>query len=131
MHQLIHSEHLTDENGNPAGGYFAVANVTPEGYLDLGSEFTKISILAHIAWQDGPILRVKGTIPRSNGLFVETLIDACIDRLGFYQTAADGKFACEENARAIHHLREALEALDARTAKRVALGIEGTHEVES
>lgn len=97
-----------DEFGNPTGGYVS-------------------GIGLNINWQNGPLGR--GTdrqVP--NGAFVETVISAALKRLEFYQRAADGKFACRENALAITKLQEALFWLEYRTQQREARGVEGTHE---
>ena len=94
----------TDENGNPTGG--SVSGVGLE-----------------IQWQDGPLGR--GTDRKvPNGAFVETVISAAIRRLDFYQAS---KFACAENAEALVHLNIALSSLEARTQKREARQVEGTH----
>jgi hypothetical protein len=100
---------LNDENGNPTGGY-----VSGRGL--------------EIQWQNGPLGR-DGERKIPNGAFVETVISAAIQRLEFYQTASNGKFACEENQDAILRLGEALIALDGRTRSREARSVEGTHEV--
>ena len=92
-----------DEEGNPRGG-----KVEGKG-ID-------------VRWQDGPV-REAGT----NGAQVEQLIQACILRLEYYQTAADGKFNCFENAMALTKLNEALAWLDRRTALRKERGVEGTN----
>ncbi len=100
------SEHWVDGDGNPAGG-----NTFGVGFA--------------IGWQHGPLGR--GEERRGpNGAFVEDVINACADRIRFYQGS---RFACERNARALAHLEAALEELDARTQEREALGVEGTHEV--
>ena len=96
-----------DGNGNPAGG-------TVEGNG------------IHIIWQNGPLGRTPNRVD-PNGAFVETIIDIARQRLEFYQNT---KFACDENALAIHALKEALEILHERTARREAAGIEGTHVEE-
>ncbi len=100
-----------DSDGNPAGGY-----VNGVGLL--------------IGWQDGPLGRGDAR-QEPNGAFVETVIAAAKQRIEYYQGAADGKFHCEENARAILHLDAALEVLASRTARREAAGIEGTHEEDT
>lgn len=97
-----------DDNGNPAGG-----SVRSTGL--------------RISWQNGPLGR--GTERKEpNGAFVETVIAAAANRIQFYQTASDGRFACEENSEALEHLLAALEILKARTARREAAQVEGTHE---
>lgn len=77
-----------------------------------------------VIWQDGPVSE-PGSQP---GAFVEDLLEAVRDRLQFYQRAAGGKYACEENMLAIEKISEALGALDARTRRREARGVEGTDE---
>jgi hypothetical protein len=79
-----------------------------------------------IDWQDGPL----GTGPdrkEQTGAMVEDVIQAAIQRLEFYQTANNRKFACRENALAITKLEEALHWLDARTRAREKRGVEGTN----
>lgn len=105
MKQSIKAEHWEDHDGNPAGG---VTQST--GLL--------------ISWQNGPLGR--GDQRREpNGAFVETVIAAALDRIGFYN---DAGFACDENEEAIDHLNMALDSLNRRTARREAAGVEGTHE---
>ena len=95
--------------GNPAGG-------------------TTSAVGVEIRWQQGPLGRgVDRKEP--NGAFVETVILAAIDRLRFYQTAADGKFACQQNADAIEALALARAHLEARTREREQRGVEGTAQV--
>ncbi len=107
MKQDFFEEHYTDENGNPAGGVTSGRGIT-------------------ISWQNGPLGRIHSDERQEpNGAFVETVIAAAMGRIQFYQ---DGKFACDENASAIGHLRRALEELENRTARRVAAKTEGTHE---
>ncbi len=97
-----------DLDGNPAGGHV------------LGTGL-------RIDWQDGPLGRGEGR-SAPNGAFVETVIAAAEQRIEYYQKAAGGRFACEENAAAIEHLEVALAFLDQRTQQREARGVEGTHE---
>ena len=106
MLQKTHSEFVTDDNGNPTGG-----------------KTTGIGI--EINWQDGPL----GNPPdmsKQNGAFIEGAIDACINRLKFFQ---DSKFSCRENALAITKLEEALLWLQKRMIDRQAQGVEGLHKV--
>ena len=100
----IKSEHLTDAEGNPAGG------------VTYGIGFG-------IVWQNGPL---NGPGGHRNGAFVEDLLVAVIDRIGFYQ---ETRFACEENEEALDRLYAAQSALKRRTARRIAEGTEGTHRV--
>lgn len=93
-----------DENGNPTGG-----SVKGTGLA--------------IQWQDGPLGRGDDR-KEPNGAFVETVIDAALQRIEFYQAS---KFKCRENALAITKLEEALHWLNARTNRRERSGTEGTH----
>jgi hypothetical protein len=101
------SKHWNSEGGRPAGG------------VSSGRGFT-------ISWQNGPLGKI-GTDERKepNGAFVEDVIEVVRDRLEYYQQS---EFACGENQEAIHYLTLALDALDIRTEKRIAKGVEGTHE---
>ncbi len=100
----LKGEHVTDENGNPAGG------------VTFGDGFT-------IGWQNGS--RVGGEDPNApTGAFVENVIAACADRLAWYQQS---KFKCEPNEKALEYLEAALEILNARTVDRETRGVEGTH----
>ena len=96
-----------DKDGNPAGGHAH------------GVGFT-------ILWQNGPLGRIRtGERKQPNGAFVEDIIRAAADRIGFYQ---GGKFACDENAEALTNLRQALDALNRRTQRRIEAGTEGVNE---
>jgi hypothetical protein len=102
--QGFFSEQWTDANENPAGGCTS------------GRGFT-------ISWQNGPLGR--GNERREpNGAFVEDVIAAAADRIEFYQSS---KFASDDNAEALEHLRKANEALQRRTRDREAREVEGTH----
>lgn len=74
-----------------------------------------------IAWQDGPL--DGGT---ATGAMVEDILIAVQDRLRHYQTAADGRFQCDENRVAIELLDETLAVLLMRTQDRIRRGVEGT-----
>jgi len=73
----------------------------------------------NMKFQDGPL--AEGI----NGLTNEVLLAILEDRLVGFQS---GPFACEANAFALAHVREALEILHARTAERSGRGVEGKHE---
>ena len=103
------AENLSDPNGNPHGG-------TVDG--------TGLSI----KWQQGPLGRGEER-QEPNGAFVETVIAAVVQRIEYYQTAQNKKFACRENAIAITKLEEALLWLNKRTQDREARQVEGTHTV--
>jgi hypothetical protein len=106
MKQVITCENNVDANGNPAGGA-----VSGKGIL--------------IMWQNGPLGR--GTERKEpNGCFVETVIEASIQRIEHYQTT---KFESPNNARALEHLREAVRELQTRTNERESRNVEGTLEV--
>ena len=93
------------ENGNPTGGFFK-------------------SVGIDITWQDGPLGRgVDRKEP--NGAFVETVIEAALQRIQFYQQSP---YSCRENAIAITKLEEALHWLNHRTAQREKRQVEGLHK---
>jgi|SRR3990167_3536089 len=102
-------KNLTDNSENPTGGFV----------LGTGID---------IKWQDGPLGRDTDR-KEPNGAFVETIISAAVQRIEFYQTAANGKFKCRENAIAITKLEEALLWLNKRTQDREERKVEGTHTV--
>lgn len=97
-----------DDNGNPAGG--AVSGVG-----------------LSITWQNGPLGRGENR-QEPNGAFVETVIAAAKQRIEFYQTASDAKFACKENGIAIALLDAALDILNERTKDRERREVEGEHK---
>ena len=109
MMQSFEMENHTDAAGNPAGGKVRGLGLS-------------------IDWQNGALADDTSRSGRAapNGAFVETVILAARRRIEYYQRT---KFACNENADAIDHLNGALEVLQARTARREAAGVEGTHEV--
>lgn len=104
MIQPFDSQHRNDADGNPAGGFTAGPGVS-------------------IAWQSGPLGRGKER-REPNGAFVETVIAAALDRLGYYQ---ESRFHCLENAIAAGHLAAALSVLEERTLAREDRDVEGTH----
>lgn len=76
-------------------------------------------------WQNGPLVSTDtGKRLAPNGAFVETVLDAVLERLRFYN---EGQFRCRENSLAITHIEEAQNWLDRRTRLRQARGVEGTH----
>lgn len=102
----INQYHGTDVNGNPAGGHTFGTGI-------------------EIEWQDGP-LSVDGERKEPNGAFVESVIQAAIGRIEYYQ---DSKFHSIHNAVALGHLKAALEVLQERTRDREHRGVEGTHKI--
>lgn len=108
MQTPINELHRTDAEGRPAGGSTTACGLS-------------------VVWQNGPLVDpLSGERQEPNGAFVETLVQAAIGRMSFYQ---DSDFRCRENALAITHLEEALHWLNHRTAAREARGVEGTHTV--
>jgi hypothetical protein len=101
-------ENKVDKDHNPTGG-----TVTSTGLK--------------IEWQNGPRGQ-EGTdeLAEPNGAFVEDVIYAAMQRLAFFQSS---KYACQENAVAVGHLRLALDTLESRTTKRKDAGTLGKHEV--
>lgn len=135
MNQPFESHQFSDSRGNPAGGHtfgpgFSIA--WQNGPLAVDVQPAECVVSNH--WSNGgptgnPSDHTKrdGSCRRApNGAFVETIIAAAKDRLAFYQRS---DFACSDNRAAIDHLDAALAILNARTAGRVARGVEGTHEV--
>ena len=106
MEQAISSRHDLDANGNPAGGITTATGI-------------------EIQWQNGPLGRGKDR-KEPNGAFVESVIQAALERLQFYQ---NGKFKCRENALAITKLEEALHWCNHRTKNREKREVEGTHQL--
>lgn len=94
-----------DTENNPAA-------TAPDGYK---ASFARLPIV----FQNGPI-KEAGV----NGVTGEALIAILIDRLRCFQA---GAYACQDNAKAIWHLRDALDCLQVRTRARIARGVEGTH----
>ncbi len=107
--QEMEVTNLTDADGMPAGG-----SVQAWGL--------------EINWQAGPLGRGEER-EEPNGAFVETVLRAVKQRLGWYQQVAAGVFACDYNSRAIDHISDALEELCQRTQEREARGVEGTHKM--
>lgn len=95
-----------DEVGRPAGGEAAGIGLS-------------------IRWQNGPLVAPGGRRMEPNGCFVETVLQVAAERIAFYQSSP---FACAENAEAFDHVQKALAALNRRTERRTAAGVEGTHQ---
>lgn len=77
----------------------------------------------NIKFQCGPIKEVG-----VNGTSIENVAQLLIDRLEGFQK---GPFKCESNQKAITALKMAIEALEERTRKRQAQGVEGTNQAHS
>lgn len=112
---LVKSEFTTDGDGNPTGGKTSMVLSRPGEVNDLAALV--------INWQDG-IVGDNG----QNGVFVEDVIEAVLQRLRFFQTS---KFRCRENAIAITHIEDGLGRLDLRTRARLVEGVENTYEVHA
>lgn len=108
MIQDMEVRNSVDEEGNPAGGFIKAIGL-------------------NINWQDGPLGRGEKR-KEPNGCFVETVVNAAISRIEFYQRS---KFACADNAEALEHLKAAVECLQRRTKRRDDQGVEGTHEAHT
>lgn len=102
----------TDSQGNPAGGY--ARDTLPSHGRRHGFDIT---------WQDGPVDRDAGDVP--NGAFLEDVLEVCARRLEFYQGS---RFACQENADALMHVRRAVDRLADRRRDRQDRGVQGKHE---
>lgn len=123
INENIVTHNLTDEEGNPTGGFVQLV-VKKDG---------EDHMAFNINWQDGPRgskdLNKDGSpvaLMPPNGAFIEDVIWSAIQRLEFFQAS---KFECEENAQAISSLEEALKVLESRTKERSARKVEGKHEV--
>ena len=76
--------------------------------------------VCRIEFQNGPIKEVG-----VNGLTQEALLAIVIDRLKSFQA---GPFASDDNQQALHFAETSLFFLQERTRKRIARGVEGTHQ---
>jgi len=90
----------------------------PNNYRITNSKTTQY--LSTLHFQEGAIKEVG-----VNGIFMEDLINICVDRLEHYQKS---DFACRENAIAITHLETALLWLNKRTNDRIKRGVQGTYK---
>jgi hypothetical protein len=77
-----------------------------------------------VDWQDGVM-----SPDRSNqsGAIIQDLVEAVVQRLRFYNSASNGKFACRENSLAITHMEEALHWMWSRETNRRERGVLGTY----
>lgn len=107
----------TDHNGVAVNAISSLAdgtNVEGHVYQVLAGRHT-----FGIDFQRGPV-KEAGV----NGLTNEALLAILIHRTKFL----DAQFPCDENARAIQHMEEALVNLEVRTARRMTRGVEGTNQ---
>lgn len=65
------------------------------------------------------------TKPRQEGFFVESLLEACVDRLNAVNV---GELATRETAVAITKIQEAIMWLEKRSADRRVRGVEATYQ---
>lgn len=107
----------TDHNGLAVNAIRTLADGTPvEGHL---YQVLAGPLTSTIQFQQGPV-KDKGV----NGLTNEALLAILIHRTRHL----DSVFASEENKRAIAHMEDALANLEARTARRITRGVEGTQQ---
>jgi NAD(P)H-dependent FMN reductase len=78
-----------------------------------------------IRWQDGPIVDQLGMDVEPNGAFLQTVVQACINRLIAFQ---DSPTKSRENAVALTHLETAQLWLGKREQERAERGVLGTHQ---
>jgi hypothetical protein len=106
--------------------------LTPEGNHDGGVSF---GFGYAIAWQRGPVQEEEdrdieaGQVPKNNGrngAFLIEVLKACRHQLSIYQ---NGKFACEENDKALSALDACIELLEMRRDRRKEEGKLGTTQV--
>lgn len=100
-----------DHEQRPAGGEVRFYTSQDDAWVEVG----------YFKFQDGPI-----GVSGHNGGFVEDLMLAIVERLGWYQT---GIYSCKENACAITDTESAENWLNRRTDGRRARGVEGTHRL--
>lgn len=78
-------------------------------------------ILTAIHFQEGPLKENS-----LNGIFMEDLINICINRLENFQNS---EYKCQENENALNSLRDSLKYLRERTERRKKENTLGTHNV--
>jgi len=117
---LVQSQFLTDQNGNPTGGFTKMVAAVE---ADDGKSSELVEVIS-IQWQDGVI--PPGGV--QNGAFVEDVLEAARQRIQFFN---ESKFRCRENSLAITKIEEALQWLDWRTRARLHEGVENTYGVHT
>jgi hypothetical protein len=100
---------ISEKDPNAGGGYHAYA-IQYGGPKDV----------LHIPFQHGP----RGAPTSTAGIFDDDLLAILEDRM---QAFEEGPFACEENALALAHIRDARYWLGTRVARRVAQGVLGAN----
>lgn len=114
---------ITDHIANPINDRITITAMDEPGagganhYYAIGVNGSERAI----HFQKGPIAEMG-----VNGITQEVLLAVVIDRLRSFQA---GPFACPENADALTHATEALEALKSRTRERMKRGVEGMSKV--
>lgn len=119
---------ITDHKVNPANDQIRVVVLDPPGSggashvyeCHLPDKEHPDDNTVVISFQNGPIAQ-----SGINGLTHEILLAIVADRLRSFQS---GEFSCRENALALTKIEEAMLWLQSRTLKRMARGVEGTHE---
>ena len=108
----------TDSNGSHVNAISTLAdNTDVRGHL-YHLNFGKYAGQVH--FQQGPVKEVG-----VNGPTNEALLHILINRTEFL----DSQFPCEENKKALEHLKAALEAFESRTKNRQDRGVEGTNQL--
>lgn len=107
--------------GGEANNHYSISGFDAKNNKCLVEDFATSCSMdgVELIFQDGPVKEVGGY----NGITVESLLCVIKDRLESFQTTP---YACSENAEALEGIVKALEALNKRTARRVAEGVEGT-----
>lgn len=93
----------------PGGAYHDYTIVSADGQ----------HILEHIEFQKGP----RKDPESRHGILECDLLEIVRDRLTHFQA---GPFACEENARALRNVQEALYQMNLRVENRIERGVLGT-----
>jgi len=104
-----------NETSGPPGNRYLVCGVQSQDPHDPG---IKRDLIARILFQNGAITPEKPP----NGVTIEHLLAVCIDRTRVKNIIVPS----DANAKAITLMDQALQALEARSADRVARGIVGT-----
>lgn len=127
--EVRHTGASTDKGDEfvPAGGSVHIygRRIAPGGPETPASEYYDEFVLLEIPWQDGVIDPEEGP----NGVTVEALLDACVQRVKFLNEAASGKFRCRENSLSITDIESAVNWLNKRREDRMRRGVLNTHAV--
>ena len=116
---------ITDHVANPVNDRITITVLDEPGAGGANHDYRIAGFDKHprsatgmrITFQNGPIGEAG-----VNGVTQEELLAVVIDRLRSFQS---GPFACTENAVALAHAEQALDALKGRTRSRMARGVEG------